>query len=49
MGSNLEERIGGSAAVGAVLDLGLLRQVLSRVDRRLHLGGSQESGQQARL
>ena len=31
--------------VGSVLDLGLLGQVIGRVDGDLHLGGSQEGSQ----
>ena len=44
-GTNLEERVGRATAVGSVFDLSLLGQVIGRVDRSLHLGGSQESGQ----
>ena len=40
-----EEGICGSTAVGAVLDLGLLGQIVGRVDGDLHLGGCEESGQ----
>ena len=40
---NLEESIGGAAAVGAVLDLGLLGQVLGPVDRGRHLVRRQKS------
>ena len=40
---NLEESIGGAAAVGAVLDLGLLGQVLGSVHGGRHLVGSQKS------
>ena len=44
-----EERIRGSAAVGSVLDLGLLGQVLCRVDGHVHLGGREEGGQVGRV
>lgn len=45
----LEKRIGGSAAVRAVLDLGLLGQVVGRVDGRVHFGGGQEGCQVGRV
>lgn len=40
---NLEESIGGAAAVGAVLDLRLLGQVLGPVNRGRHLVRRQKS------
>ena len=42
MFADLEERVGGATAVSAVLDLGLLGEVLSRVHRRGHLGVGEE-------
>ena len=49
--ADLEESVGGSAAVGAILDLGLLGQILGGVDRGRHLVGCQEGcgGRLARL
>ena len=44
-GGHGEEAVGGAAAVGAVLDLGLLGQVLGRVDGRGHLGAGEEGGE----
>ena len=46
---HLKERVGRSAAVGAILDLGLLGEVVGRVDRRLHLLRGEEGGQVGRV
>ena len=46
---HLKERVGRSAAVGAVFDLGLLGEVVGRIDCGFHLLRREESRQIGRV